>query len=63
MKRQLKIKVNTKKGTITVKRGFFGKPITYDGDCYTRYSINDIVMDFCSREVANFQNELIKIIK
>lgn len=63
MTKKIIVKVDTKKGMVSIKRGHFGSVTQYDGDWYTDYSINTMVSDFCAKEVNRFEHELSKIIK
>lgn len=50
MFKKLRIKVDHKNKTITIKRGLFGVRSVYSGGFWDSYSIKEIIEDFESAE-------------
>lgn len=63
MAKKIIVKVNTDDGVVSIKRGRFGSVSQYSGGWYTDHSINEMVSDFCAKEVRRFEHELSKVIK
>ena len=63
MAKKIIVKVDTKEGMVCIKRGHFGSVSQYSGGWYTDNSINEMVSDFCAKEVRRFEHELSKVIK
>lgn len=57
------VKVDVKDGSISVKRGRFGRVHQFSGGWYTDCSINEIVAEFCKDEVVRFQKEISKNVR
>lgn len=63
MKKKIVIKVDSKRGMVFIKRGHFGSVTQYSGEWYIDHSINEMVADFCTKEVRRFEHEISKVIK
>lgn len=63
MAKKIIVKIDTEEGLVFVKRGHFDSVTQYSGSWYTDHSINEIVADFCAREVRRFEHEISTVIK